>query len=121
MGVTTGHSKRSSVAGSWVLALMGPRASAFEAFGADVLESARALLARAASFRIKETTRLLLLVLAALVLLVLAAFPFPASFAALASFATTATTAATAPTALVVPDAFSDFLLDEVVDLAFGQ
>ena len=100
---------------------MGPRASAFEAFGADVLESARALLARAASFRIKEPACVFLLVLAALGLLVLVALPFPASFAALASFATTATTAATAPTALVVPDAFSDFLLDEVVDLAFGQ
>ena len=126
MGVTTGHQKRSAFAGSLVLTLMGPRASAFEALGADMFEAARALLARAASFRIKETACLLLLVLAALILLVLAAFPFSAAFAALASTAlvpattTTATAAAAAPTALV-PDAFGDFLLDEVVDLAFGK
>ena len=125
MGVTTGHSKRSAGDDSFVLALVGARTSAFPAFGADVFEAARALLAIASLFRIEEPAGLILLALAVLILLVLAAFtPFAASLSALPSLATTAATAATAataPTALVIPDAFGDFLLDEVVDLAFGK
>ena len=100
---------------------MGPRASAFEALGADVFEAARALLARTATLRIKETARLLLLVLAVLVLLILAAFPFSAAFTALAAPASTTAAAAAATPALGIPDALGDFLLDEVVDLAFGK
>ena len=120
--MTTGHSKRSAGDGSFVLALVGARTSAFPAFGADVFEAARALLAIASLFRIEEPAGLILLALAVLILLALVAFtPFTASLSALTSLATTATTAATAPTALVIPDAFGDFLLDEVVDLAFGK
>ena len=123
MGVTTGHSECSSGDGSFVLTLVRARATTLPAFGADVLEPACTLLASASLFRIKETASLILLVLAALVLLILVALTsFATSFSTLsATAAPTTTTAATAASTALVPDAFGDFLLDEMVDLAFGE